>query len=109
MIADDYEFFSTNVKPIFGVSLPAWIRQFRGLIGFGADWEPKFFPLRIPYMYFRPTFSALFKEPFFIYRLKFTLRPVFESLGLEWQPPPGWKPTPRIIRKLVESVRTYFH
>ncbi len=109
MIADDYEFFRTNVKPVLGVSLPEWIRQFRGLIGFGADWEPSFFPLRIPYMYFRPTFSALFGEPFFIYRLKFTLRPVFESLGLEWQPPPGWKPTPRIIRKLVESVRTFFH
>jgi hypothetical protein len=107
--ADDYEFFRINVWPVLGVSLPKWARQFRGFIGFGADWKPSFFPLRIPYMYFRPTFFGLFEEPFFIYRLKFALRPVFERLGLEWQPPPHWKPTPRIIRKLVESVRTFFH
>jgi hypothetical protein len=109
MNADDYEFFRMNVWPILGVSLPRWIRQFQGFIGFGADWEPRFFPLRIPYMDFRPTFFSLFGEPFFIYRLKFALRPVFKSLGQEWQPPPHWKPTPRIIRKLVESVRTFFH
>jgi hypothetical protein len=78
----------------------------RGFIGFGADWKPTVFPLRVPDMYLRCTFSS---RPPFIDRSKFALRPVFESFGLEWQPPPGWQPMPRIIQKLVESVRTFFH
>jgi hypothetical protein len=81
-----YESFRTKANPILGVSLPegAKLRRFwgvSGFIGFAADWKPSFFALRAPY--FR---RSVFKpyRPYF----KFALRPVFESFGLEWQPPP---------------------
>jgi hypothetical protein len=112
MKAKDYESFRTNVKSVLGVSLPEGTTMrrhrepIRGFIGFGADWKPNVFPLRVPYMYFRCTSST---QPSFFDQSKFALRPVFESFGLEWQPPPDWQPMPRIIQKLVESVRTFFH
>ena len=86
MKAKHYESFRTNANPILGVSLPeaATVRRFRrvsGFIGFSADWKPSFFPLRAPY--FRTSVFKPYRRLF-----KFALRPVFESSGLEWQPPP---------------------
>jgi hypothetical protein len=80
MEAKDYESFRTNVKSVLGVSLPEGTTMrrhrepIRGFIGFGADWKPNVFPLRVPYMYFRCTSST---QPSFFDQSKFALRPVF--------------------------------
>jgi hypothetical protein len=106
MKAKCYESFRTTVNPELSMSLPEGatlrreftrlqfvLHQFgldqevtsfgrvSGFIGFAADWKPSFFPLRAPYL--RRSFFKPYR-PFF----KFALRPVFESFGLEWQPPP---------------------
>ena len=80
MNAKDYESFRTKVNPMLGVPLPG-SGGVSGFIGFAADWKPSFFPLRAPYL--RRSFFKPYR-PFF----KFALRPVFETFGLEWQPPP---------------------
>jgi hypothetical protein len=64
MKADDYEFFRMNVWPVLGVSLPEWVRQFRGFIGFGADWEPSFFPFVSRTCTSDPRSPASSKSPF---------------------------------------------
>jgi hypothetical protein len=82
-----YESFCTNVKPVLRVSLPeapTLSRRFgrvEGLIAFAPDWKPSFSPVRSPY--FRRAMYTPYRSSF-----KFALRPVFESLGLEWQPLP---------------------
>src|SRR5262249_34290083 len=82
-----YESFRTNVMPALRVSLPEAATLSRrsgrveGLIRFGPDWKPSFFPLQTPY--FRRSLIKRYRSSF-----KFALRPVFESFGLEWQPPP---------------------
>ena len=87
MKAKHYESFRT-VNPVLGVSLPdgttLWRRRGRvsGFIGFGADWKPSVFPIGVPY--FRRDVYKPYRQLF-----KFALRPVFESFGLEWQPPPN--------------------
>jgi hypothetical protein len=86
MKAKHYESFRTKVNPVLGVSLPevATLADFGGVsgfIGFGADWKPSVFPLRNPG--FRRSFFKPYRQTF-----KLALRPVFESFGLEWQPPP---------------------
>jgi len=106
MKAKCYESFCTTVNPELSMSLPegaTFRREFTrlqfvlhqfgldqevtsfgrvsGFIGFAADWKPSFLPLRAPYL--RRSFFKPYR-PFF----KFALRPVFESFGLEWQPPP---------------------
>jgi hypothetical protein len=89
MKAEDYESFRTKANPILGVSLPdratLWrfgrglgFRRVSGFISFAADWKPTFLALKGPY--FR---SGSFKR-----LAKYALRPVFESSGLEWHPPP---------------------
>jgi hypothetical protein len=84
MKAEDYESFRTKANPIFGVSLPdqafsrgLGFRRVSGFISFAADWKPSFLALEGPY--FR---SGSLKR-----LAKYALRPVFESFGLEWQPP----------------------
>jgi hypothetical protein len=84
MKAEDYESFRTKANPIFGVSLPdqafsrgLGFRRVSGFISFAADWKPSFLALKGPY--FR---SGSLKR-----LAKYALRPVFESFGLEWQPP----------------------
>jgi hypothetical protein len=75
----DYESFRTRATPILGVSLPERATgRVSGFISFAADWKPSFLAFKAPY--FR---SGSFKS-----RAKYALRPVFESFGLEWQPPP---------------------
>ena len=84
MKAEHYESFRANANRILGVSLPATLRRHgrvSGFIGFAADWKPSFFALRAPY--FRRSVFKPYRRLF-----KFALRPVFESFGLEWQPPP---------------------
>ena len=83
MKADDYESFRTKANPILGVSLPARAPSWRfgrvsGFISFAADWKPNFLALKGPY----------FRGGSFKSLAKYALRPVFESFGLEWQPPP---------------------
>jgi hypothetical protein len=87
MKAKDYESFRTEVNPVLSVSLPegATFVQFKrvsGFIGFSADWKPSVFPIGVPY--FRRDVYKPYRQLF-----KFALRPVFESFGLEWQPPPN--------------------
>jgi hypothetical protein len=88
MKAEDYESFRTKANPILGISLPEratprrfgrvfGFRRVSGFINFAADWKPTFLALKGPY--FR---SGSFKR-----LAKYALRPVFESFGLEWQPP----------------------
>lgn len=84
MKAEHYESFRAKATGILGVSLPATLRRHgrvSGFIGFAADWKPSFFALRAPY--FRRSVFRPYRRLF-----KFALRPVFESFGLEWQPPP---------------------
>jgi hypothetical protein len=87
MKAKHYESFRTEVNPILGLSLPEgatlWrrYRHVSGFIGFGAGRTPSVFPLGVPY--FRTDYYKPYRQLF-----KFALRPVFESFGLEWQPPP---------------------
>jgi hypothetical protein len=90
MKAKHYESFRTKITQTLGVSLPeeatlrARFRRVSGFIGFATDWKPSALPLpRRPYLYFRTPVL----KPYLPY-LKFALRPVFESFGLEWRPPP---------------------
>jgi hypothetical protein len=89
MKAEDYESFRAKANPILGVSLPEgailWrfgrvygFRRVSGFISFAADWKPSFLALKGPY--FR---SGSYKS-----LAKYALKPVFESFGVEWQPPP---------------------
>jgi hypothetical protein len=89
MKAKDYESFRTEAKPILGVSLPEraiprrfgrvfGFRRVSGFISFAPDWKPSFLALKAPY----------FRGGSFKGLAKYALRPVFESFGLEWQPPP---------------------
>jgi hypothetical protein len=83
MKADDYQSFRTKATPILGVSLPERATLWRfarvsGFISFAADWKPSFLALKAPY----------FRGGSFKRLAKYALRPVFESSGLEWQPPP---------------------
>lgn len=85
MNVTDYESFRTKADPLLNVSLPEAETlqrsgQVSGFIGFAADWKPSFFPVQAPY--FR---TSLFKP--YQSRFKFALKPVFETFGLEWQPP----------------------
>ena len=86
----DCESFRTKVNPLLSVSLPEearlWPRSYSGgrisgFIAFTPDWKPSFFPLQAPY--FRRRMYGRYRPLF-----KFALRPVFESFGIEWQPPP---------------------
>jgi hypothetical protein len=87
MKAKHYESFRKKVNPVLGVSLPevATLGDFGGVsgfIGFGADWKPSVLPLpRVPPL--RRSFFKPYRQTF-----ELALRPVFESFGLEWQPPP---------------------
>jgi hypothetical protein len=85
MKAKHYESFRTEVNPVLGLSLPegATLGHFNGVsgfIGFGADWKPCVFPL--PDLGFSRSLFKPYRQTF-----KLALRPVFESFGLEWQPP----------------------
>jgi hypothetical protein len=86
MKAKHYESFRMKVNPVLGVSLPevAALGDFKGVsgfIGFGADWKPSVFPL--PDLGYSNSFFKPYRQTF-----KLALRPVFESFGLEWHPPP---------------------
>jgi hypothetical protein len=56
-------------------------RTLSGFISFAADWKPSFLGLQAPY-FRRDSFDSI------KFGAKYALRPVFESSGLEWQPPP---------------------
>ena len=95
MKAKGYESFRTKATPILGVSLPERAtRGVSGFISFAADWKPSFLALKAPY--FR---SGSFKS-----RAKYALRPVFESFGIEWQPPPISVVSPRTFFMIVGVV-----
>jgi hypothetical protein len=53
-------------------------RKISGFISFAADWKPHLLALKAPYLR-----SGSFKR-----LAKYALRPVFQSFGLEWRPPP---------------------
>jgi hypothetical protein len=101
MTAKDYESFRTKANPILGVSLPGaratWRRGVSGFISFAANWKPSFLALKAPY--FR---SGSFKS-----LAKYALRPVFESFGLEWQPPPISVVSPRVFFLMVGLVVSF--
>jgi hypothetical protein len=89
MKAEEYESFRAKANTILAVSLPEgailWrlgrvygFRRVSGFISFAADWKPSFLALKGPY--FR---SGSYKS-----LAKYALKPVFESFGVEWQPPP---------------------
>jgi hypothetical protein len=91
----DYESFRTKATPILGVSLPERATgRVSGFISFAADWKPSFLAFKAPY--FR---SGSFKS-----RAKYALRPVFESFGLEWQPPPISVVSPHVFFTIVGFV-----
>jgi hypothetical protein len=83
MKAKHYESFRAEVNPVLGVSLPerATLGKFGGFIGFTTDRKPSVFPLGVPY--FKRDAYKPYRQLF-----KFGLKPVFESFGVEWQPPP---------------------
>ena len=82
----EYQRFAQLVHTELGKSLPAfetisrW-RAVNGFIRFGPNWEPAFLPLRAPLLRGDVTLPqrALFHH---------ALRPVFEGLGVPWQPAP---------------------
>jgi hypothetical protein len=81
--AKDYESFRTKATPILDVSLPKQATLWRfarvsGFISFAADWRPSVLALKAPY----------FRGGSFKRLAKYALRPVFESSGFKWQPPP---------------------
>lgn len=81
-----YEAFRKETDQVFEATFPKAdeIRRFgrvSGFIRFSANWKPSFLPLRLPY--FRRSVYKPYRRLF-----KFTLRPVFEEYGLEWQSPP---------------------
>jgi hypothetical protein len=99
MKAQDYESFRTEATPILSVSLPerATRRRFgrvSGFISFAADWKPSFLALKAPY----------FRNGSFKSLAKYALRPVFESFGLEWQPPPISVVNPQVFFLMVGWV-----
>jgi len=83
MKAKHYESFRTKINPRLRVPLPetatlpryGWVVS--GFISFAPDWKPRVLPFRALYEGSSP--CEIFK---------FTLRPVFETFGVEWQPPP---------------------
>ena len=91
MKVKDYESFRARANSILNVPLPElgsildvplpelgyWPR-ISGFFGFAADWKPSFFALKTPFSRFGSVKA----------RFKYALKPVFESFGLEWQPPP---------------------
>ena len=87
MKAKHYECFRTDANPMLDMSLPdaAMVRRrfgrVSGFIAFAPDWKPSFLQLRASY--FRSGFYTRYLSSF-----TYALRPVFESFGLEWQPPP---------------------
>jgi hypothetical protein len=101
MTAKDYESFRTKANPILGVSLPgaraALRRGVSGFISFAANWKPSFLALKAPY--FR---SGSFKS-----LAKYAFRPVFESFGLEWQPPPISVVSPWVFFLMVGLVVSF--
>ena len=74
----DYESFRTRANSILDVPLPESTRFVSGFIGFDAGWNPIFLALRAPF----------FRVGSFKLLCKYTLKPVFENFGLEWQAPP---------------------
>ena len=80
MKVKDYESFRARANSILHVPLPEWEYWTRisGFFGFAADWKPSFFALKTPFSRFGSVKA----------RFKYALKPVFESFGLEWQPPP---------------------
>ena len=83
-----YECFRANVDRVLRISLPGGAVLWRarlgflsGFLAFSPGWEPSFFPLRAPY--FRRGIFERYRSLF-----RFALKPVFESFGVEWQPPP---------------------
>ena len=109
MKAKHYESFRATVKSVSNVSLPegATLRYFgrvSGFIGFGAGWKPSV--LRLPQLpYFRRSVYKPYRQLF-----KFALRPVFESFGLEWQPPPDvfWSNVIRVSLGLLFVIFAEF-
>jgi len=83
MKAKHYKSFRAEVNPVLGVSLPerTTLGQSGGFIGFTADRKPSVLPLGVPY--FQRDAYKPYRQLF-----KFALKPVFESFGVEWQPPP---------------------
>ena len=85
MSKKDYESFTRDAEQIFPITFPKAdeLKRFGAISGFfrfSPSWSPSFLPLRAP----------LLRCGYGQYRglFKFTLRPVFEEYGLEWQPPP---------------------
>ena len=110
MKAQDYESFRTKANPIFGVSLPdratLWrfgrarglgFRKVSGFISFAADWKPNLLALKAPY----------FRSGSFKHLAKYALKPVFESSGLQWQPPPISVVSPAALVQLVGMVLAF--
>jgi hypothetical protein len=81
-----YETFRKEAERTFKCAFPKAdeIKRFwriSGFIRFSSNWEPSFLPLRLPY--YRGSIYKPYRRHF-----KFTLRPVFQEYGLDWQPPP---------------------
>jgi len=82
----EYQQFAERVRIELSKSLPAfeaisrW-RAVNGFIRFGPNWKPTFLPLRAPLLRGDVTLPqrAMFHH---------ALRPVFEELGVSWQPAP---------------------
>jgi hypothetical protein len=81
-----YESLAGRMSTAFGIQLPSFneVQKWRSVSGFFEfenDWTPRFLALRAPYLRSR-LFSPM--QAFFHY----TLRPVFDKLGVGWRPLP---------------------
>jgi hypothetical protein len=82
-----YEAFRARAAPLLGVELPplpatrTWTGSLAGVVRFEADWTPRLEPLR-PVGFFRGSRNRPVSA-----RFRATVRPVFDALGVAWEPP----------------------
>ena len=85
MKSKDYEKIRAAIAEACSVELPPYkdVRRWRkahAFLEFGPDWTPRVLPLKAP---FWRTGRTVMVDIF-----KYSLRPVFQRLGVPWQPSP---------------------
>jgi hypothetical protein len=81
---EKYDSFADRLQTYLNIKLPEfddvhrWSRV-SGFFAFGDDWEPRFSPLVAPFLRLSPVNPLR-------WHFHYALRPVFQRLGISWQP-----------------------